>query len=204
MPKKLKIAILIMGAGTSSRMKAIKQLLPCGDSTFIGNALKNAQSSKASTVLTVLGAYADEIKKVTDFSATQAVLNPNWKMGLGNSIAFGTKQLLEQDQDYDGILVMLADQPLIDQPYLNTLIDTFSNSENSIVATKYDNRVGVPAIFRKIHFDALQELNSDYGAKEIIKTHLKDVLSISADGKELDIDTKDEYEKVRRDLDSGD
>ena len=43
MPKKLKIAILIMGAGTSSRMKAIKQLLPWGDSTFIGNALKNAQ-----------------------------------------------------------------------------------------------------------------------------------------------------------------
>ena len=204
MPKKLKIAILIMGAGTSSRMKAIKQLLPWGDSTFIGNALKNAQSSKASSVLTVLGAYADEIKKVTDFSATQTVLNPNWKMGLGNSIAFGTKQLLEQDQDYDGILVMLTDQPFIDEPYLNTLIDTFSNSKNSIVATKYDKRVGVPAIFGKIHFDALQELNSDYGAKEIIKTHLKDVLSISADGKELDIDTKDEYEKVRRDLDSGD
>ena len=193
-----------MGAGTSSRMKAIKQLLPWGDSTFIGNALKNAQSSKASSVLTVLGAYADEIKKVTDFSATQTVLNPNWKMGLGNSIAFGTKQLLEQDQDYDGILVMLTDQPFIDEPYLNTLIDTFSNSKNSIVATKYDKRVGVPAIFGKIHFDALQELNSDYGAKEIIKTHLKDVLSISADGKELDIDTKDEYEKVRRDLDSGD
>lgn len=193
-----------MGAGTSSRMKAIKQLLPWGDSTFIGNALKNAQSSKASSVLTVLGAYADEIKKVTDFSATQTVLNPNWKMGLGNSIAFGTKQLLEQDQDYDGILVMLTDQPFIDEPYLNTLIDTFSNSKNSIVATKYDKRVGVPAIFGKIHFDALQELNSDYGAKEIIKTHLKYVLSISADGNELDIDTKDEYEKVRRDLDSGD
>lgn len=193
-----------MGAGTSSRMKAIKQLLTWGDSTFIGNALKNAQSSKASSVLTVLGAYADEIKKVTDFSATQTVLNPNWKMGLGNSIAFGTKQLLEQDQDYDGILVMLTDQPFIDEPYLNTLIDTFSNSKNSIVVTKYDKRVGVPAIFGKIHFDALQELNSDYGAKEIIKTHLKDVLSISADGKELDIDTKDEYEKVRRDLDSGD
>ncbi|MCK0191084.1 nucleotidyltransferase family protein [Arenibacter sp. F20364] len=204
MTKLSNIAILIMAAGTSSRMKAIKQLLPWEDSTFIGNALKNAQNSKASNVLTVLGAYTHEIKEVTDFSGTACVHNPNWKMGLGNSIAWGTKQLLEQDQGYDGILVMLTDQPLIDVPYLNTLIDTFSNSQHTIVATQYDNRVGVPAIFGKIHFEALLELNSDFGARDIIKTKLKDVLSISADGKELDIDTKEEYEKVRRGLDSGD
>ncbi|RAJ12744.1 molybdenum cofactor cytidylyltransferase [Arenibacter echinorum] len=187
-----------MAAGTSSRMKAIKQLLPWGDSTFIGNALRNAQSSKAAYALTVLGAYAQEIKKVTDFSGTESILNPNWKMGLGNSIAYGTKHLLKQDQEYDGILVMLTDQPFIDGPYLNTLIDNFSNSKQSIVATKYDNRVGVPAIFGKIHFKALQELNSDYGAREIIKAHPNDVLGISADGKALDIDTKEEYERVRK------
>ena len=188
----------------SSRMKAIKQLLPWEDSTLIGNALKNAQSSKATKVLVVLGANGQLIEKESDFSATETVLNPNWKMGLGNSIAYGTKHLLGQDQKYDGILVMLADQPLIDDLYLNMLIDNFSSSKRSIVATKYADRVGVPAIFGKIHFKALMELNSDYGAREIIKTHQNDVLEVSADGKALDIDTKEEYEKVGRSLDSGD
>ena len=198
MPNKLNIAILIMAAGTSSRMKAIKQLLPWGDSTFLGNAINNAKKSKATKVLTVLGAYDQEIKKVTDFLGTESILNPNWKMGLGNSIAYGTKHLLEQDADYDGILVMLADQPLLDIQYFNGLIDNFSNSKHSIVATKYNNRVGVPAIFGKVHFKALLELNSDYGAREIIKTHLNDVMGISADGKELDIDTLEEYERVKK------
>lgn len=198
MSKKLNIAILIMAAGMSSRMKAIKQLLPWGDSTLIGNALKNAQSSKATKVLTVLGAYGQEIEKESDFSVTESVLNPNWKMGLGNSIAYGTKYLLGQDQEYDGILVMLADQPLIDNLYLNELIDNFSNSKHSIVATKYADRAGVPAIFGKIHYKALLELNSDYGAREIIKTHPDDVLEVSANGKALDIDTAEEYERVRK------
>lgn len=202
MPEKLKIAILIMAAGTSSRMKTIKQLLPWGDSTFIGNVLKKAQSSKAVRVLTVLGAYGQEIKKRTNFSGTEVVLNLNWKMGLGNSIAYGTKKLLEQNPNYDGILVMLTDQPLIDDQYLNLLIDNFTNSKHSIVATKYDNRIGVPAVFGKIHFEALQKLNSDYGAREIIKAHPNEVLGISADGKELDVDTKKEYERVRKSLES--
>ncbi len=197
-PKKPNIAILIMAAGMSSRMKAIKQLLPWRGSTIIGNALKNAQSSKANKVLTVLGAFAREIRKVSDVSATETVLNPNWEMGLGNSIAYGTKHLLGQDQEYDGILVMLADQPLMDDQYLNVLIDNFSNSKHSIVATKYTDRIGVPAIFGKIHFRALMELNSDFGAREIIKTFQNDVLEVSADGKTLDIDTAEDYEMMKK------
>ncbi len=198
MPKDLHVAILIMAAGTSSRMKAIKQLLPWGDSTLMGNALNNARYSKATKVLTVLGAYQEEIQQATDFRHCETIYNPDWKMGLGNSIACGTKHLLGQDQVYGGIMVMLTDQPLIDDQYLNALIDNFSNSQHSIVATKYVDRVGVPAIFGKIHFKALMELNSDHGAGEIIKTHPNDVMGIAADGKELDIDTLEEYERVKK------
>lgn len=198
MTKQSKIAIMIMAAGTSSRMKAIKQLLPWGDNTFIGNALKNAKKSKATKVLTVLGAYGQEIRQLTDFSGTECILNPNWRMGLGNSIACGAQHLLKQDHEFDGILVMLCDQPFIDEQYLNALIDNFSNSTYTIVATQYDNRVGVPAIFGRIHFETLLKLNSDFGAREIIKSNLNQVLGISADGKELDIDTKEEYERVKK------
>jgi molybdenum cofactor cytidylyltransferase len=192
------IAIMIMAAGTSSRMKAIKQLLPWGDSNFIGNALKNAKKSKAAKVLTVLGAYADEIVLDTNFSGMEYILNPNWKKGLGNSIAYGTRHLLKQDKNYDGILVMLTDQPFIDDLYLNALIDNFSNSKTTIVATQYDNRVGVPAIFGRIHFEALMGLDSDFGARDIIKNQSKNVLSLTANGKELDIDTQEEYERVKK------
>lgn len=198
MSKTLEIAILIMAAGTSSRMKAVKQLLPWGESTLLGNAIKNAQNSKATKVLTVLGAYQEEIRQGTDLRGCETVYNPDWKMGLGNSIAFGSRHLLGQDRKYGGIMIMLCDQPLIDDLYINALIDNFCNSKHSIVATKYVDRVGVPAIFGKIHFKALVQLNSDHGAREIIKTHPNDVMGIAADGKELDIDTLEEYERVKK------
>tara|TARA_R110000868_G_scaffold36074_5_gene128517 strand:+ start:18931 stop:19551 length:621 start_codon:yes stop_codon:yes gene_type:complete len=192
------IAILIMAAGTSSRMQSIKQLLPWKNTTLIGNALKNAQSSNATAIYTVLGAYKEEILQATDFGPMEAIYNPDWKVGLGNSIACGTKHLLEKEQAYDGILVMLTDQPFIDHEYLNTLMDNFANSGYGIVATKNQNRPGVPAIFGKVHFEALKALHTDFGARDIIKTHLNDVLSISAKGKEVDIDTLEEYERVLR------
>ncbi|MCK0145838.1 nucleotidyltransferase family protein [Arenibacter sp. F26102] len=197
-PKEHNIAILMMAAGTSSRMKAIKQLLPWGNTTLIGNALKNAQDSNAITILTVLGAYMEEIIQETQFGSTETVYNPDWKMGLGNSIACGTKHLLKQKEHYDGILIMLTDQPFIDGQYLNALIDHFTNSHHSIVATKYTSRVGVPAIFGKAHFEALLALDSDFGARDIIKTHIADVLTLSPNGKEVDIDTLEEYERVKK------
>ncbi|RTE52041.1 nucleotidyltransferase family protein [Arenibacter aquaticus] len=198
MKKKDNIAILVMAAGTSSRMKGIKQLLPWGESTLLENALKNATASKAQRVLTVLGAYKKEILDSISLGKQDYVYNPNWKSGLGNSIACGTRHLLDSDKEYKGILVLLADQPLIDYHYLDSLITQFLDSRNSIVATDYGNRVGVPAIFAATHFEALLQLRSDFGAKEIIKAHGNEVLKISADGKELDIDTLEEYERVKK------
>lgn len=198
MKQKDNIAILVMAAGTSSRMQGIKQLLPWEESTLLENALKNANASKAQTVLTVLGAYKKEILNSISLGKQDYVYNPNWKSGLGSSIACGTRHLVDSDKKYTGILVFLADQPLIDYRYLNTLITQFLESPYSIVATDYGNRVGVPAIFAAAHFTALMQLGSDFGAKEIIKTHGNEVLKISADGKELDIDTQEEYERMKK------
>ena len=198
MKNKDNIAILVMAAGTSSRMKGIKQLLPWGESTLLENALKNANSSKAQRVLTVLGAYKKEILDSISLGKQDYIYNPNWKSGLGNSIACGTRHLLDSDKEYKGILVLLADQPLIDYRYLDTLIAQFLDSPNSIVATDYGNRVGVPAVFAATHFKELLQLGADFGAKEIIKAHGSEVLKISANGKELDIDTQEEYERVKK------
>lgn len=198
MKRKNNIAILVMAAGTSSRMKGIKQLLPWGESTLLENALKNANASKAQRVLTVLGAYKSEILSAISMGIQDYVYNPNWKSGLGNSIACGTRHLLDTNKEYNGILVLLADQPLIDFSYLDTLITQFQKSPHSIVATDYGNRVGVPAIFDAMYFKDLLQLRSDYGAKEIIKAHGNEVLKIAADGKELDIDTPEEYERVKK------
>lgn len=190
---KSKIAIMIMAAGASSRMGRTKQLLPWGTTTLIGNAIKNAKASDACEVFVVLGAYADVIKKSIGLKEKDLIYNKDWESGLGSSIAHATKAILTQSEDYDGVLVMLADQPLIDASYLNQMITEFYYSDFSIIATKYKQGNGVPAIFGASHFLELQQLNSEHGAKDIIRLNKNKLLSLDPKGKTADVDTYEEY-----------
>ncbi len=188
-----KIAILILAAGEASRMGSIKQLLPWKNTTLLGNAIKNAKETKTDVYL-VLGANAAEIEKEIKEDVF-TIINSNWNIGLGSSIACGVAFIGMGTEEYDGVLIMLADQPFIDGNYLAKLTGLFSKKEKGIVATNYGNKLGVPAIFSKTYFKELQRLNNDFGAKDILKTNIADTISIDAKGKEKDIDTPEEYTK---------
>ncbi|SHJ00459.1 molybdenum cofactor cytidylyltransferase [Arenibacter nanhaiticus] len=191
-----KIAVLIMAAGESSRMPGIKQLLPWGKTTLLGNAIDSAKNSKGCKVFVVLGAFADEITPKIDGKEVTFLYNKDWKLGLGNSISFAVNHLRDAAFPYEGILLMLADQPLIDECYLDELIEAFKKNKSHIVATKYTKRQGVPAIFGLEYFEDLGRLNGDFGAKEIIKKHQGKVVSVSAKGKEIDVDTLAAYDNL--------
>ncbi|WP_026809707.1 nucleotidyltransferase family protein [Arenibacter latericius] len=193
---KSNIAVIIMAAGASSRMGTAKQLLPWGKSTLIGNAIKTATDSDAKDVYVVLGARANEIKKSIELKDKAVIYNQDWESGLGSSIANATRFILEKTENYDGILVMLADQPLIDTSYLNELITAFNEAKYSIITTKYNHGNGVPAIFDSSHFLELLQLNKDSGARDIIRLHKDRLISIDPKGKTADVDTYEEYLKM--------
>lgn len=165
---KKNIAILILAAGSSSRMGQPKQLLPWKDTTLLGNAIRNATTSTAKAIYVVLGANAKRIQKEIVDGEIEVIENPDWQHGIGSSIGIGMKMLLKKDNDFDGILIMLADQPLIDKDYLNLMITSFYSQREHIIATAYKNRAGVPALFYKAYFNELADLKNDFGAKEQI------------------------------------
>jgi len=92
---------------------------------------------------------------------------------------------------------MLADQPLIDRAYLDELIETFKNRTKNIVATRYAKREGVPAVFGVEYFQGLAGLKGDFGAKDIIDNHQDTVISVSPHGKEIDVDTQENYNALK-------
>ena len=189
------IAILILAAGSSSRMgDNIKQLLPWKNTTFLGHAIDQAKQVTDS-VFVVLGANQNAIHKTIP-SGISIVHNPNWKTGMGGSIASGVDFILKQNMNLEGLLIMTSDQPLLDAAYLDEMKTSFRTGEHKIVATAYGNRAGVPAIFHKSILTELTLLNQDYGAKHIISQHLSQTKIITASGKELDIDTLNDYNKV--------
>ena len=188
-----KIVILILAGGQGSRIGAIKQLLPWKDSTLLENAIKQATSSNVQDIIVVLGSYAAEIRSKIRDDQVQFIENPDWEKGLGTSISSGVKHIQKSKTNAKGIMVLLADQPLIDTEYINKMLDTFDKLSNGMVTTNYGNREGVPAIFGQQFFQELQSLNQDFGAKELIKKNKHINVSLNPEGKELDVDTIEDY-----------
>lgn len=197
------IDIMIMAAGEGSRMGSIKQLLAWKDSNFLLDCVQKANRSIADSVHIVLGAHAVKIIDVCSFKQHQTpniLINYDWPKGLGNSISFGLKRVMDSDHKPDAILICLADQPLVSISYLNKLITTFKKSNHNIIATQYKNRAGVPALFDKSVYQNLEKLDGDFGAKHVLKQLKKETLVLVEKEIIRDIDTKAEYLQLQNEF----
>lgn len=189
-----------MAAGASKRMKSIKQLLPWKSSNLLLETIKTLKASNATSINVVLGANAEKILTQCSLEAQEVkwMVNPDWSLGLGKSIAFGVKKIMESSPIPDGVLICLADQPMMTAEHLNSVIDAFGKGESKIIATRYKNRAGVPALFPASVYPNLLLLEGDQGAKEILEGSHHAVLLLNAGGQLTDIDTKEEYQQLKK------
>lgn len=198
MEKLENIAVLIMAAGQSSRMKGIKQLLPWNGTTLLQHTLNTILDIKKNKVFMVLGANSDLIEAELKLVKQPVALikNEKWQKGLGSSIACGIDFILEQEHTIDGILICLADQPLLTDVYYKKLLQIFRTNEVAIVATKYPNKSGVPAVFSTKIAQELIHLKEDYGARRIMSKYKDNMIVLDAGKQILDIDTPETYEHL--------
>lgn len=188
-----KPAILILAAGTSSRMGQPKQLLPFQKETLLGTVIQNARATKISTIYCVIGAYHTEIEAKHKDSGVHFIYNSDYEKGLSSSLVTGVKTITEIDPHVSSLLILLGDQPFITETYIHDYFRIYKEDSNHVVATSYQKGIGVPALFPKNEFELLLKLKGDYGAKELLKT-IKDKRVITLTPEVLaDIDTEAEY-----------
>lgn len=188
------IAILILAAGGSSRMEAkIKQLLPWKQSTLLNHAIGQALKLNTEAIFVVLGAQVAQIKPTIEHDKITLLEHKEWEQGIGSTIAFGLKHLSEQKK-YDAVFIQLADQPFMDAKYLTEMLETYQKNPSKIIATKYPNNHGVPAIFSRSHWAELAQITGDTGAKQLLKSKM--LIAIDPKDKAVDIDTWSDYQKL--------
>ena len=188
--------MIILSAGASTRMKTIKQLLPWKHTTLLGNAIEQGLASKVDSVFVVLGANKEKIIPTLKAYNIQIIENDHWQLGLGKSIACAVEFLNNSPTQFDGVLIALADQPLLDASHYNKLVAKFLKTDIGIVATQQNTIIGVPAIFSRNYFKQLMMLNKDRGAKTVIKESLDDVCIVDAEGLAGDVDNMDSYKEL--------
>jgi molybdenum cofactor cytidylyltransferase len=182
------VSAILLAAGKSSRMGKLKQLMPLGDSTILEQTLDNLLGSKLSEVIVVLGHKAEEITKRLSGRPIKIVVNPLYRKGMGTSIAAGLKFVDSQAQ---AVMLVLGDQPYVDSPTIDRLIDVFSRKKKGIAIPTYKGQRGHPLIFAKKYQAPLSHLKGDLGGREIIRENPKDVLEVpvNCEGIVIDIDT---------------
>ena len=190
-----KTAILILAAGESKRMGEPKQLLPYNNSTLLLHSIEQANNIKYSDVFIVIGAHFEDVFKSIRGQKATILKNNNWEDGMGSSLSKGI-ELIKKKNNYDRVLVTLADTPLVNTEHYEELISFSDETGKRIILTNYDEVSGVPAIFDKSLFNELSLLSDNEGAKPVVKKYKKEVLKMDSKIPFFDIDTKEAYQKL--------
>lgn len=191
----LKISILLLAAGSSSRMGQSKQLLPWGSDTLLTHACKTALKTRVSHVAVVLGANAEKHSELLKSLSVDVVINSEWSTGMGSSIRTGVDYLIKKSPDLAAIVVMACDQPLISTDHLTQLMEKLRKEKSEIVATQYADTFGVPVLFSSKYFGDLMALPHSTGARKIVETNLKRATFVLFEEGKIDLDTPDDYAK---------
>ena len=187
-------AIIILAAGSSSRLGQPKQNLVFRGQTLLQRAIDSALSTVGIHVLVVLGADADLVKPTIHHLPITIVNNPEWNQGLSTSIKTGIEAIVQIEPDLSAVILMPCDQPFVDTHLLNLLI--LQKTKTGIAASFYNNELGLPILFNKKYFPDLLALDGDNGIENLLETNKDDVSDIYFPWAETDIDTMADFEKL--------
>lgn len=192
------IATIVLAAGESRRMGRPKALLPWSGGTVLDAILRAVEAAGLSQPVIVTGAHHGELSESLAGRPVRICENPGWASGMGGSIRCGLEAALEANPGLEGILVLLADQPLVTENYLLRMLADFSKNKQGIVATRYPEGGGVPAIFPPGYFEALRETGRQGGASKLIREAGTIARLLEPGTACRDMDTPREYRELRR------
>jgi len=189
-------AAVILAAGGSARLGRPKQQLLYKGKTLLENAVQAAIDSVCRPIIVVLNTGSSNLIPAIAGAEVYIIQNENWQEGIGTSIQCGIKELQKISPPVTDAVIMLCDQPYADSGLLNELIKKRIESGKEIIASEYNNTLGVPALYNHTFFPLLQQLKGKEGAKKIILSNDTSVASVPFPLGDVDIDTHEDYEHL--------
>ena len=187
-------ALILLAAGSASRMGQAKQLLEFGGQPMVRHAAATALRAGCSPVIVVIGAHGAEVREALRELPVELVENPRWAEGMGTSIQAGLRAL--NGREASGAILALADQPFVSHEFLRRLTDEHTGSAKAIIASRYSGTVGVPVFFSHESLGLLERLKPAEGCKGVILGNAGDVLLLDCPEAATDIDTPEDYARI--------
>jgi len=192
------ISIIILAAGSSSRLGQSKQLILVDGKTLLEKSVLAALNSGAEHVVVVLGAQATLHNKAIENLPVKIIINEEWKKGMGNSLKAGLNYVVTKYPETEAVIVMVCDQPFLTSEHLKKLITSFQKNPTEIVASSYNQIKGVPALFSRSMFSQLFQLEDIQGARKVIQFHKGSMQLAEFPKGEIDLDTPEDLSKLKQ------
>ena len=190
------ICAVILAAGESRRYGAENKLLVELDGVAVLERVVRAiTASGVERTLVITGADHDKIVSLMNGYRAECMRNPNWKEGMGRSLAFGVEQI--QEEAWEGVMICLGDLPYLDESTVVQVQEHFSKFEGSrIIVPQHKGRRGHPIVFPASCMKSLTQLRGDEGARSVIVENEESLVN-------LQVETKGIYQDLDRPEDLG-
>jgi len=164
-----KIVGAILAAGGSTRFGSPKQLAKFGTKILLDLAHDALLGSQVDSACIVLGCEANHFSRLIEKKGTSITVieNSQWQDGMASSIRAATE--FARTQEATHLLLLVCDQPFVTHDTVDHLLAMVESNDSSIVASRYGDTVGIPALFPASYFEQLTSLQGDKGAKSIIQ-----------------------------------
>lgn len=135
---------IILAAGKGQRMGQPKIYQKINQVYFLNKIVNTFNEANLKNITLVVFPDCDT-NKFSVLKNIKWIINPNPEKGMLSSVFYG----INDDNEYDGFLIIPVDHPNIQVPTLKLLIKYFNGNSDSIIKPVYQGVKGHPVIFPK-------------------------------------------------------
>jgi len=185
---------IILAAGTSTRMKRQKMLLPFRDKTIIETVIENIMPVFNKNILVVLGSHRYEISRLIHKLPVRICVNDEYTSGMLSSVIYGFRGIPEGAK---AAMIFLGDQPQIPGEVSQKISEAWTEKKKGIVIPVYNRKRGHPTLIETRYREDIEKLDPNKGLRQLMDMYNEDIFEMECLYPEIlrDIDTPDDYEK---------
>ena len=192
-----RVAAVVLAAGRSTRMGRPKQTLPWGETTIIGQVVRQLRRAQIDEIVVVTGGARAEVEAALNGSGARLVFNPDFEQGeMASSLQAGLREL---PQNCQAALAVLADQPQIQVEVITAVVQRWRETLAPIVAPSYQMRRGHPLLFDRAEWAAIRLLPPGANPRDYLRQAAGlEYVAVNTDSILRDLDTPADYERERQ------
>jgi molybdenum cofactor cytidylyltransferase len=196
-PGRQRIGAVVLAAGQSRRMGKENKLLKSYEGEpLVRHTVTRVKQADIASLVVVTGHQREEVEEVLSPLDVKTVYCPDHADGLSASLRTGLANLPD---DLDGVVVCLADMPLLTPRHLNRLIASFDPVEGREICVPTRNgKRGNPVLWSSRFIAEMTAIRGDTGARHLIGEN-EDVLvevAMEDDGVLVDLDSPEAWEAI--------